>query len=195
MFLEWTVRMYARMHVYVCISIYLIVSTYVLHHLHNSVDLQSNIEFDKQINPLSFSQSDALVGPLGEYSSDSTSSLSGESTSTPFRARKDKDKEDIKIAIAKLWTDFQSQAQKNVTTPNDVLAPADVLYPPLPCGTTSQPPMQMLTKESEWELTHSPVRLYTAQERLQNLGGFKGTQFTIVQHFIFPSFSSLHPVS
>ena len=100
--------------------------------------------------------------------------------STPFRARRDKDKEDTKIAIAKLWSDFQSTAQKNVMTPDDALAPSDVLYPPLPCGTTAQPPMQMLTKESDLGLTQGTVRLYTAQERIQNLGGIKGTQSTIM---------------
>jgi hypothetical protein len=88
----------------------------------------------------------AVLGPLGECPHESPLGLT-DSQCTPLRSRRDKDTEEDKLVIAKLWTEFQAQALKNISTPDPALAPTDGLYPPLPCGTTALPPMSALSKD------------------------------------------------
>ena len=102
----------------------------------------------------------ADLGPLGECPHESPLGLT-DSQCTPLRSRRDKDTEEDKLVIAKLWTEFQAQALKNISTPDPSLAPTDGLYPPLPCGTTALPPMSTLSKD--------PVRPPAVQDKAQCL--------------------------
>ena len=75
-------------------------------------------------------------------------------------------KEDDKINVTKLWSDFQLLAQNNLClSDSDLIAPTENFYPPLPCGTTSLPPMQNLIQDPMITNSNQLNRLSTSQER------------------------------
>ena len=86
-----------------------------------------------------------FLGPLGEYSESISSFSQSEHDSLTTKIY---NKEDNKMNINRLWTDFQFLAHQNILlTESSTLAPLENLYPPLPYGSTEKPPMQNLIQD------------------------------------------------